>query len=309
MITLRIVALIGLIAGFFILCRISVADMANGLFGKMTSGPKGIRESFLEQTRKKKKSWLRREIDEIQTILEATDKTAMFPRLCTLSVILFACGAVFAALIGNMFLIPVMAIGLMFIPFWYVKLSASHFKKNVSAELETALSVITTAYIRNEDLLTSIEENVGHLNPPVRTAFEEFATRVRMVDSDIQAALEELKGKIKNDVFEEWIDAMKACQYDRTLKTTLVPIVAKLSDMRVVNSELDYLVQAPRKEFLTMVVLVLSNIPLMYFLNKDWYHTLMHTIGGQFMLALSGVAIFVSSAFVIKLTKPIEYRS
>lgn len=309
MITLRIVALIGMITGFFILCRISVADMANGIFGKVTSGPKGIRESILEQTRKKKKSWLRREIDEIQAILEATDKTAMFPKLCTLSVILFACGAVFAALIGNMFLIPVMAVGMMFIPFWYVRLSASHFKKNVSAELETALSVITTAYIRNEDLLTSVEENITHLNPPVRTAFEEFLTRVKLVNADVQSALEELKGKIRNDVFEEWIDAMKACQYDRTLKSTLVPIVAKLSDTRVVNGELDYLVQAPRKEFITMVVLVLSNIPLMYFLNKDWYHTLMHTFGGQFMLALSGVAIFVSTAFVIKLTKPIEYRS
>ena len=32
-----------------------------------------------------------------------------------------------------------------------------------------------------------------------------------------------------------------------------------------------YLVQAPRKEFITMVVLVLSNIPLMYFLNKDGF--------------------------------------
>jgi len=309
MITLRIVALLGLITGFFILCRISVADMANGIFGKVIGGPKGIRENILEQTKRKKKSWLRREIDEVMAILEATDKTAMFPRLCTLSVILFACGAVFAALIGNVFLIPVMAVGMMFIPFWYVKLSASHFKKNISAELETALSVITTAYIRNEDLITSIEESVGHLNPPVRTAFEEFLTRVKMVDSNVQSALDELKGKIKNDVFEEWIDAMKACQYDRSLKSTLVPIVAKLSDMRVVNGELDYLVQAPRKEFITMVVLVLSNIPLMYFLNKDWYHTLMYSFGGRIMLAISAVAIFISTAFVIKLTKPIEYRS
>ena len=309
MITLRIIALIGLITGFFILCRISIADIANGIFGKVTGGPKGIRESILEETKRKKKSWIRREIDEVMAILEATDKTAMFPRLCTLSVILFACGAVFAALTGNVLLIPVMAVGMMFIPFWYVKLSASHFKKNISSELETALSVITTAYIRNEDLLTSIEENVGHLNPPVRTAFEEFVTRVKMVNPDMQTALDELKGKIKNEVFEEWIDAMKACQYDRSLKVTLVPIVAKLSDMRVVNGELDYLVQAPRKEFITMVVLVLSNIPLMYFLNKDWYHTLMYSVGGRIMLAFSAAAIFISTAFVIKLTKPIEYRS
>jgi uncharacterized membrane-anchored protein YitT (DUF2179 family) len=57
-----------------------------------------------------------------------------------------------------------------------------------------------------------------------------------------------------------------------------------------------------------MVALVLCNIPLLYFLNKDWYATLMHTIPGQAVLALCAVAIFVSFAFVIKLTQPIEYR-
>ena len=56
--------------------------------------------------------------------------------------------------------------------------------------------------------------------------------------------------------------------------------MAKLSDMRIVNAELEYMVMEPRKEFITMVVLVVGNIPLLYFLNKDWYHTLMHTVVG-----------------------------
>ena len=129
------------------------------------------------------------------------------------------------------------------------------------------------------------------------------------MNPNVEEGLEELKEKINHDVFEEWVDAIKACQYDRSLKSTLVPIVTKLSDMRIVNSELEYMVKDPRKEFLTMVALVLSNIPLMYFLNQSWYNTLMHTVIGKIMLAICGVAIFVSTAFVIKLTKPIEYRS
>lgn len=92
------------------------------------------------------------------------------------------------------------------------------------------------------------------------------------------------------------------------LKTTLTPIVSKLSDMRIVNAELEYLVFEPRKEFIIMVLLVVGNVPIMYFLNKSWYHTLMHTAVGQVILAICGAAIFISTAFVIKLTKPIEYR-
>ena len=53
---------------------------------------------------------------------------------------------------------------------------------------------------------------------------------------------------------------------------------------------------------------MLANIPLLYFLNKDWYATLMHTMPGQLVLAVCFVIMFVSMAFVIKLTQPIEYR-
>ena len=217
--------------------------------------------------------------------------------------------AAIAVMIGNVFLIPVLACGFLFLPFWYIRLTASHFKKDVSSELETALSIITTAYQRSEDILTSVEENLEYLNPPVKTVFADFVSRIRLIDPDLEAALEELKGKIENDVFMEWVDALKSRLYDRSLKTTLTPIVAKLSDMRIVNAELEYLVFEPRKEFITMVVLAVGNIPLLYFLNQSWYDTLMHTIPGQIMLAVTGAIIFVSTACVIKLTKPIEYRT
>ena len=102
-----------------------------------------------------------------------------------------------------------LACGFLFLPFWYIRLTASHFKKDVSSELETALSIITTAYLRSEDILTSVEENLEYLNPPVKTVFADFVSRIRLIDPDLEAALEELKGKIENDVFMEWVDALK----------------------------------------------------------------------------------------------------
>lgn len=309
MLTLQVLACIGIIAGCFLLLQIRVNDFAGNIFKRLLSGPKGIREEILEETSRKKKSFLWREIEEVQGILKATDREELFPVLCTVSLALAAAGAAGAVMLGNFFLVPVAAAGFLFLPFWYMKLTASHFKKDVSAELETALSIITTAYLRSEDILTSVEENLEYLNPPVKNVFQDFVSRIRLVDPDLEAALEELRGRINNEVFTEWVDALKSCLYDRSLKTTLTPIVAKLSDMRIVNAELEYLVFEPRKEFITMVVLVVGNIPLLYFLNQSWYDTLMHTIVGQIMLSITGVIIFVSAAFVIKLTKPIEYRS
>ena len=98
------------------------------------------------------------------------------------------------------------------------------------------------------------------------------------------------------------------CQYDHSMKSSLNPIVAKLSDMRIINGELENLVFAPRKEFISMAALVVLNIPLLYFLNKDWYAALMTTVPGKAVLAVCAAAIFLSFARVVKLTQPIEYR-
>ncbi len=221
---------------------------------------------------------------------------------------LFSLGGSAAILLGNFFLAPVMAVGFMFLPFWYVKLTANHYKRDISAELDTALSVVTTAYLRTEDIVTAVEENINYLNPPVSRVFRDFLMQIKIVSPDVEAAIKAMKGRIDNEVFREWCDAVCDCQHDRSLKTTLTPIVAKLSDMRNVNAELEYLIVEPRKEFLIMVIFVVGNIPLMYLLNKDWYHVLMHTVLGQIILAVTAAVIFVSAGFVVKLTRPIEYR-
>ncbi len=308
MTTILLIACIGMITGFFILFNISPMDFTDSIFKGLTSKPKSIKDEINETTKRKKMSFLRKEISEVEEILKITGRERIFPMVCALSLLLFSIGASIAIIIGNFFLVPVMAVGFMFLPFWYIRLTQNHFKKAISGELETALSIITTAYLRNEDIVTAVEENIAYLNPPVESVFKEFISRVRLIDPDITASLQDMKPRIDNAVFHEWCDALIACQFDRSLKTTLTPIVSKLSDMRVVNGELENMVFEPRKEFITMAILVLGNIPLLYFLNKDWYHTLMHTVMGQIILAICFAAIFISTAFVIKLTQPIEYR-
>jgi len=306
--TILLIACIGMITGFFILFGISPMEFTENIFKKLISKPKSIKDEINETTKRKKVSFLRREIMEVHEILKVTGREKKFPMFCAFSLLLFAIGGSFAIMLGNFFLVPVMAIGFMFLPFWYVRLTQSHFKRDIAAELETALSIITTAYLRNEDILTAVEENMNYLNPPVLSIFKGFVSRIKLINPDIMGALQAMKEQIDNAVFREWCDALIACQIDRSLKTTLTPIVSKLSDMRVVNGELENMVFEPRKEFITMVILVIGNIPLLYFLNKDWYHTLMHSSLGQIILSICAMAIFISTAFVIKLTRPIEYR-
>ena len=308
MTAILIVACVGLTAGFFMLFGISPMEFTEGIFSRILAKPNSIKSQINEATRRKKPNLLRREITEAQEILRLTNRTQMFGILCACSLGLAAAGICISAAIGNLFLAPVLAIGLMFVPFWYVKTTATNYKKAISSELETALSMITTAYLRNEDIITSIKENVHYLNAPVKSVFENFISRIKLSNPDLTAAILDMKQHIDNEVFHEWCDSLILCQNDRSLKSTLTPIVNKLSDMRVMNADLEYMVTGPRKEFITMALLVIGNIPLLYMLNKAWYNSLMNTIPGQIILAVSAVGIFVAAAIVIKLTKPIEYK-
>ena len=101
---------------------------------------------------------------------------------------------------------------------------------------------------------------------------------------------------------------LTACQDDRTLKETLMPIVAKLTDVRLANGEIKATLSAARTEYYMMAGMVAANIPLLYVLNKDWYHALMYTIPGQIVLAVCGMAILVTYLWMNRFTKPIAYQ-
>lgn len=304
MLTLRIFAFMALIVGAFRLLDIRFTD----LFRDFINKPQSIRTQIDEATNRKKKRFIVRQIEEVSEIMRLTDREDKIPVVFIACMIFAIAGTIIASLFDNVFLIPVLGVGMMCLPVWYIKLTASHFKKDISEELETALSVISSAYIRNEDIVTAVEENVHYLNPPIKNVFTDFLVQLKLIDSDVVKAIEGLKPKIDNDVFHEWCDALIQCQSDRNLKSTLTPIVTKLSDVRTVNTELDLMLAEPRKEFIIMALLVVATIPILYFLNKDWYEVLMHTGIGKIVLAVDFAAIFICGAFVVKLTKPIEFR-
>ena len=65
--------------------------------------------------------------------------------------------------------------------------------------------------------------------------------------------------------------------------------------------------QEPRREAITMVFLVIANVPLLYFLNRDWFHTLLYTTPGKISLAICAAIILYAVTKIMQLSRPIEY--
>ena len=303
------IAFVLMVAGLMVLLDISPIEIFNQLKSYRPKKSRvSIRQKVLNVTQKKKSRGIKRLLREAKEILIMTGRENSFYFIITLSLVLSVVGMAFASLMNNKLMMPILGVGFALMPFWYVKLISTKWKNELNGELETVLSVVTTSYMRCDSIITAIEENIDYINPPVYDIFNAFLADTKLINSNINMALEKLREKIDSDVFREWVDAIMDCQEDKNLKSTLTPIVSKLSDMRIVSAELDNMLYEPIKEFMMMEALLLGNIPLIYFLNRDWYHTLMHTPVGKGTLAICTIVLVISISGVVKLSRPVEYR-
>ena len=275
---------------------------------RFVSPKQTLRDKVLTRKGKKKSRKITVELRRIKDALEQTGKGNQFAVACAASLLLMIVGCVIAIMIDNPFLVPVFAIAFAMIPFIYAKRTVAYYDNHVKEELETALSIITTSYVRTDDIVSAVKENVQYLKPPVKDIFAGFVAENMMISSDVKQSIRHLKEKVNNSIFAEWCETLVACQDDRTLKDTLMPIVTKLTDVRIVNNEIKGKLSSARIEYYIMTGMVVGNIPLLYFLNKDWFNALMFTTLGKLVLAICGLVIIVTAVLMLRFTKQIEYR-
>lgn len=275
---------------------------------RFVSPKQTLRDKVLTRKGKKKSRKITVELRRIKDALEQTGKGNQFAVACAASLLLMIVGCVIAIMIDNPFLVPVFALAFAMIPFIYAKRTVAYYDNHVKEELETALSIITTSYVRTDDIVSAVKENIQYLKPPVKDIFAGFVAENMMISSDVKQSIRHLKEKVNNSIFAEWCETLVACQDDRTLKDTLMPIVTKLTDVRIVNNEIKGMLSSARVEYYMMAGMVVGNIPLLYFLNKDWFNALMFTTLGKLVLAICGLVIIVTAVLMLRFTKQIEYR-
>lgn len=296
-----------LVVGAVLLLKLTPERITGDLM-RFISPKQTLRDKVLTRKGKKKSRKITVELRRIKDALEQTGKGNQFAVACAASLLLMIVGCVIAIMIDNPFLVPVFAIAFAMIPFIYAKRTVAYYDNHVKEELETALSIITTSYVRTDDIVSAVKENIQYLKPPVKDIFAGFVAENMMISSDVKQSIRHLKEKVNNSIFAEWCETLIACQDDRTLKDTLMPIVTKLTDVRIVNNEIKGMLSSARIEYYMMAGMVVGNIPLLYFLNKDWFNALMFTTLGKLVLAICGLVIIVTAVLMLRFTKQIEYR-
>ena len=233
MLWIKIIIFLLLVSGLFTIFSVRFNDFLHLL---APSSRSTLQDDIDVLLGKPAKGFFNRETLEIEQLLAATGREGRFNLVKRASLLLFALGAILAILLNNLFLLPILGAGFAFTPVWYLRSTAALYKKHLNEELETAISVITTSYLRSGDLLKAIKENIPYLNPPVKAHFEAFITESEMLNANMISTINTLKMKIPNQIFHEWCNTLIQCQSDRSMKNTLPFTVQKFSDMRIIQS-------------------------------------------------------------------------
>ena len=157
---LSIISFIAFTTGGFILLNLSFFDFTDDLASFLNKEKKLTIKEKINQINSTEDRGIRKVVNEAKTILEITGRSEKMNVLWIASIIFFIIGVVFSLSVGNIFLVPVLAIGLALLPFWYIIYTSHSYQKETNEELESALSTITTSYLRSENIIQAVEENI-----------------------------------------------------------------------------------------------------------------------------------------------------
>lgn len=311
---IKILSFIFLITGLFIKFDITpktyiidVIDNIKHLFGKHKDN---LRERIKKAKLKKKDNYIEKLVNETKEIMVNNGTISSFNKLILASIIFCGVGVIISILINNIFLLPILTILLGLIPFYFIRIQNVIYKEEVKEELESALSNITSSYMRyNTTFLEAVEENVDNIRYPLKATFRKFIFTTEHINSNTKENLEQLKNAVNNDTYKEWVDGIIASEEDYNLKATLPNITNKFSDMRIINNELSTKMYAPLKDYIYMVLLTIFSVPLFYLFNKEAVIDYISLPLGKIEISVIFIVIIITTSKVAKELKPTEYRS
>lgn len=256
----------------------------------------------------KKEGLISRSFREARQVYDTIGQSDRYQNMLQIALLCGALGVgVGGVMLRNWMLSVVLGVGFYFLPMWASQFALYRYQTFLSDELETALSLITTSYLRCDDILGAVKENLPHINEPVREVFSSFCTTLEYLDANAPAAIEKMKGRLDDTLFRQWCDTLILCQENHLLQAALPGIVAKFSDLKAQKESNETRMMLPLQQAIGMICLVLSFLPLMWMVNDEWYRLLTQTFWGQIAVVSTAVAVLVALNKAIRLSRPLTY--
>lgn len=261
---------------------------------------------LVDYYRGKKGFYLTREVNTAKGILGETGRAKEYGKTIAACVILSMAGAAIGFALKNVIAIVILAVAFFMIPIWRLRVYQNKYRKYLAQQLEAGLSLITSSYIRSNDIIAAVDENVAYLSPILQPYFKDFLTETK-VNPSVKNCVRDLRDRIYDSIFKEWCEMLLRTMDNSEMKESLLPILAKYSSVRIVQEEVDTELSASLAEYVVMMGFTIFVYILVYLLNKEWFE-MYYTFGGQLVVAFTLIVLFYSIIKLITVRRPVQYR-
>ena len=300
----QIICALLLIAGLFMLLKVSPSDVLGWLFKPLKR--RREKQDRLRRITEKPRGKVAATVDDAKEMLNASGMSGKTAAYKWAVLILAVIGLLIGLALDNVLAGIVLAAGLGCSPLIVIRIRTGDYIRNLNEKLESVMSTITNSYISSCDLIGTVESNLHLLPASVDAVFKQFYTQTQFVDSDVVKALRNMRDKVDNRYWRDWCDVLIQCQRDRQLRFALSGIVSRLGEMRRIQMETDTMLRKHMGDYIVTVLIVLGAIPLMGFMMPDWYTMLTTTLAGKITLAVVLAAVLATAIWVARLYRPTE---
>ena len=245
------------------------------------------------------------EVKGAREILEETGRGAEFAKVSLQCVIFTAAGALLGFLFRNVIATVVLGIMFFMIPLWRLKLYRNKYKKYLTSQLESTTSLITMSYIRSNNFIQAVEENIDQISPLVRPKFQAFLNECK-VNASMKHCVRNLRDSINNNLFREWCEIVLKTLDNAEMKESLLLICEKYTNVKIVQDQIDAEVFGSLIEYIIMMLFTILCYPLVYILNADWF-AYYSTFLGQICVGYTLIVLLISIIKMIGVMQPVEY--
>jgi len=207
-----------------------------------------------------------------------------------------------------------LATGIAFIPLTYLYLLfvTQEASRDEVAELQNTMSIITNAYLADNNIIKAFEVYLNEKNRfvdeghRVTTPFDVFVFECLYMDTNIESSLVRLAAKINNRYFDQWVRNLRLCIENKHMRFSLQPVIDAMADEKIMQIESDAQMVKTWQMYLSTVAVMFSVVLVFRFAQEDWYNVLVHTPMGKFLIILMLLSALISALFVMRVNKPVS---
>lgn len=247
-----------------------------------------------------------RTLESLAALVGLEGQPGRFVRFLRITSGLGLLGAALGIPFKNLAAPPLLALTFMTGPVLFHTIYRSRYNRHIALSLEGALSLISASYIRTNNLVRSVRENLRFLDPILRRLFEEFLAE-QSVNVSMERAILHLSGKLDNAIFKEWCAGLVKAYTNTTLREELTFIVSKLSTVRIIQESLDVETRNALTQYVLMLFLLIGSIPLIYWINYGWFLYFFNHPFGKLAVAVALSAFLTGLWNVVRFSKPIRF--